>query len=115
MQKTVNIPKEWGAITLGQYQRYMERVPKAETDLMAHVLKVEALTDLNMDEALRLTMGDLTKISEKLDKVLGSDSTTRLRFHIDVKGTAFGFHPKLMDMTAGEYADLSSLDGGFWA
>ena len=101
------LPDTWADVKLHQYCGLIIRLEKERDERMAVMMRtIEALTDMTIHQVNRIPYKHLFKIYEHLMKLLNIEPNQELVFKIAAKDKTYGFHPRLSDITLGEYADL---------
>ena len=107
-----NIPESFNDLNLGRYQRLMA-VLKKEDDVheIEKVIRIlNCITDIPKRQLYGLDMKSIGKLGKHLTTFLESTPTDELKHFIEIEGVEYGFHPKLVDMTLGEFVDLETYE-----
>lgn len=112
MKVKITIPESLEDITLAQYQEFQTVLDHNQDDLDNDlVLKkmVQIFCKVPLIVVDRMKQVDFLEASRRVQEVLNEEH--KLKPIIDFHGHKLGFIPKLDDITAGEYADLSNYLG----
>ncbi|QDP46311.1 MAG: hypothetical protein Unbinned4264contig1000_23 [Prokaryotic dsDNA virus sp.] len=105
-----NIPEHWNELTLGRYQR-INKVLKDDTKIhdIEKVLRIiSAISDIPKRDLYVLDLPSIGKLGGHLTKFLESEPEDQLQHIVEIDNVKYGFHPKLQDMTLGEFIDLET-------
>ena len=105
-----NIPESFNELNLGRYQRLMA-VLKKEDDVheIEKVIRIlNCITDIPKRQLYGLDMKSIGKLGKHLTTFLETTPTDELKHFIEIEGVEYGFHPKIVDMTLGEFVDLET-------
>lgn len=103
----ISLPEDISDITLEQSQKYLAIIKREDIDLNAKTKRIITLfTGLKRREVELIDIRDYDNIVNQINKALDSDVEFEHRFTLN--GVEYGFVPKLDEITAGEYIDLSS-------
>jgi hypothetical protein len=103
-----SIPEHWNELTLGRYQR-INKVLKDEakvSDIEKVLRIVSAISDIPKRDLYVLDLNSIGKLGQHLTKFLETEPEDELQHIVEVDNIEYGFHPKLEDMTLGEFVDL---------
>lgn len=109
MKVDIEIPESLNEITLDQYQRYLKIQDKNEDEKFLAVKMIEIFCGIRGDHVLLMRATDINSIVQILTEML--NKTPKLQTMFKMKGTQYGFIPKLDDMSFGEYIDLDTFIG----
>jgi len=111
MKLDLNVPTSLNDIPLYQYQQFIKTFENAEelTDEYAGTKMLEIFCGLKLDEALKIKVADINKITTTLNKALSEKPLLITRFKLGK--TEFGFVPQLDELTFGEYVDIENTIG----
>lgn len=106
-----NIPKTWNELNLGRYIRIMKVLRSEEKirELEKVIRILNCITDIPKKDLYGLDMKSIGKLGTHLTRFLESVPDDELKHFIEVEGVEYGFHPKLVDMTLGEFVDLETF------
>ena len=106
-----NIPKTWNDLNLGRYIRTMKVLrSKDKVSELEKVIRIlNCITDIPKKDLYGLDVKSIGKLGVHLTKFLESVPDDELKHFIEVEGVEYGFHPKLVDMTLGEFVDLETF------
>jgi hypothetical protein len=103
----ITLPEDISDITLEQSQKYLSIIKREDISEFDKTKRIVTLfTGLKRREVELIDVGDYDVIVRQINKALDLDVSFENRFSIN--GVEYGFIPKLDDITAGEYIDLSS-------
>lgn len=118
MKKEVilNVPQNWGEVTLGNYQKYVETSEsKDPTDVIYNT--ISSFCNVPTEVVKRFKLKDLKKVYNSLNKLIKVELNKTLINKIELDGVTYGMHPNLDSMTFGEYVDVEEFTkeniGGF--
>ena len=105
-----NIPKTWNELNLGRYIRTMKVLRSEEKihELEKVIRILNCITDIPKRHLYGLDMKSIGKLGKHLTTFLETVPTDELKHFIEIEGVEYGFHPKLVDMTLGEFVDLET-------
>jgi hypothetical protein len=105
-----NIPKTWNELNLGRYIRIMKVLRSEEKirELEKVIRILNCITDIPKKDLYGLDMKSIGKLGTHLTRFLESVPDDELKHFITIEGIEYGFHPKLVDMTLGEFVDLET-------
>ena len=104
--KQFKLINKWSDVTLEKWLRLIEFSSKSKTKEAKET--IAALSDIPKQLVKELGIKDVAVIMNRIGELqLKQDSS--LKKIIEVKGKEYGFHPKLDDITLGEYADLETF------
>tara|TARA_R110000824_G_scaffold244053_1_gene432774 strand:- start:250 stop:879 length:630 start_codon:yes stop_codon:yes gene_type:complete len=109
------LPKHWDELSLKKYVRIMKVLESKEekTELEKTVSILRILSDVPESDILRLPIKNINQLGKHLTKFLQTLPEDRLKHIIKINGVEYGFHPKLADITFGEWVDIDSyIDAG---
>ena len=106
-----NIPKTWNDLNLGMYIRTMKVLRSEEkvNELEKIIRILNCITDIPKKDLYGLDVKSIGKLGAHLTRFLESVPDDELKHFIEVEGVEYGFHPKLVDMTLGEFVDLETF------
>ena len=105
-----NIPKTWNELSLGRYIRIMKVLRSEEKihELEKIIRILNCISDIPKIDLYGLDVKSIGKLGAHLTSFLESEPEDELKHFIKVEGIEYGFHPKLVDMTLGEFVDLET-------
>lgn len=105
------LPKHWDEISLKKYVRVMksleDKKDKKELEKIVDIITI--LSDIPEKDILRLPINNINQLGKHLTKFLQTLPEDRLKHIIKIKGVEYGFHPKLSDLSFGEWVDIDAL------
>tara|TARA_R110000822_G_scaffold36152_2_gene101925 strand:+ start:593 stop:1246 length:654 start_codon:yes stop_codon:yes gene_type:complete len=106
----ITIPTSLKDITLRQYKKFLNISDNLKTsDRFVNAKLIEIFCKLPLTEVMRLKVRDSEEITESIYKMFEEKPDLVKQFKIGK--TEYGFHPKLDDMSLGEYIDLDTFIG----
>jgi len=105
------LPKHWDELSLKKYVRIMKVLESKEekTEIGKTVSILRILSDVPEEDILRLPVKNINQLGLHLTKFLKTLPNDELNHTLKIKGVEYGFHPKLSDITFGEWVDIDSL------
>lgn len=101
MLRTITVPSVWADIKLKDFQRFMGANPTDET---ADDLALSIFCGIDKDEQSLFPVNEVEDIKTILAGVFIQNP--ELQRFIKIGGVEYGFHPKLEDISIGEFVDL---------
>ena len=103
----ITLPEDISDITLEQSQKYLAIIRREDINQFDKTKRIVVLfTGLKRREVELIDVGDYDVIVKQINKALDLDVNFENKFTIN--GVEYGFIPKLDEITAGEYIDLST-------
>ena len=109
MKVDIEIPESLNEVTLDQYQRYLKIQEENEDEKFLAIKMIEIFCGIRGDHVLLMRATDINSIVQILTEML--NDKPKLIHNFKMKGTQYGFIPKLDDMSFGEYIDLDTFIG----
>lgn len=105
-----NMPKSWNELNLGRYMRIMKVLRSKEKlhELEKVIRILNCISDIPKKELYGLDLKSIGKLGGYLTKFLESIPNDELKHFITIEGIEYGFHPKLVDLSLGEFVDLET-------
>ena len=97
---------DWSDVTLDKWLKLVDVTKESAGKESLETLK--QLTNIPEDLIKELSISDVSVIMEHFTK-LQSEVDKELKNIIEIDGKEYGFHPKLDDITLGEYADIETM------
>ena len=101
MLRTISVPTVWADIKLKDFQRFIGANPTEEN---AEDLALAIFCGIDKDEQSSFPVGELNDIKTIIAGVF-TENPPLQRF-VTIDGVKYGFHPKLEDISLGEFVDL---------
>ena len=101
MLRTIKVPTIWADLSLKDFQRFMGANPTDET---AEDLALSIFCGIDKDEQDSFPVKELEDIKTIIAGVFTENPPLHRFVHID--GVKYGFHPKLENISLGEFVDL---------
>ena len=108
-EKQYKLPTEWDTVPIKQYIRIQKVLTEGHKDIEKVVKIIRILTDISEKDIYRLSVKNITELGRKLSVLLSSEPSDELKPIIMVEDVEYGFHPKLVDLTFGEWVDIDSV------
>lgn len=108
------IPQKWTEVGLGQYQTFMSESKDIEDANTLDLIAISSFTGLSMQMVEKIRKKDIEAVKKDLSKLSKKKLNTTLNTIIEIDGVDYGFHPKLQDITLGEFVDLDNLLEDAW-
>jgi hypothetical protein len=102
MKASINIPESLNELTLGQYQEFLIKSEGLEGYKLAQCT-VEVFCSLPRVSVLKISLIDITSITNDINALFDKDNSLQLKFNI--KDQEFGFINDIENMSLGEYTD----------
>ena len=111
MKLDLRVPTSLNDIPLYQYQKFIKTFEGVDdlTEDYAATKMLEIFCGLKLNDALKIKIADMKKITTKLNKALSEKPLLITRFKLG--NTEFGFVPQLDDLTFGEFVDIENNVG----
>ena len=105
------LPKQWNELSIKKYVQVMKSLEdkKEKKELEKIVDIITILSDVPEEDILRLPVKNINQLGVYLTKFLKTLPEDRLKHIIEIDGIEYGFHPKLSDISFGEWVDIDSL------
>lgn len=110
MKKTfeISIPTKWNDVSIEKFMNYSSAVKELKDDKEIVVKTISTLCSIAEEVVEVMKMKDLKKIQENLQKLISKPVNKEIITKIDIDGTIYGWHPKLDDITMGEFVDIET-------
>lgn len=112
--KDYTIPEKWNQIGLGMYQEFMSKTKDVKDTTILDKIAISSFTGLSINLIDKIRKQDIDVVKTELNKLLKVKMNTTLNTIIEIDGIDFGFHPKLKDLTFGEFVDLDNYLSEPW-
>tara|TARA_R100001163_G_scaffold13569_3_gene12595 strand:+ start:4838 stop:5437 length:600 start_codon:yes stop_codon:yes gene_type:complete len=111
MKKTfeISIPTEWEEVSVLKYQKYTSAVKDLTDEDEIAKQTISVLCDIPMNVLSHIKLKDLKVIQKSLHKLINKPVNKQIINKINIDGKVFGFHPKIDDLTMGEYVDIETF------
>ena len=103
------IPENWDEVSLKQYIAVIKKskeVGLRELEKVVHI--IEILTDIKEEDLLRLPSRNIAQLGGYITQLIESLPQDELKHFITIDKVEYGFHPKLSDITMGEWVDIDT-------
>ena len=104
--KEYNAINSWDDVTLDKWLK-LNKIDKNSAGKEA-LETLKQLTDIPENLIKELSIADVSVIMEHFTK-LQSEVDNDVKNIVEIDGKEYGFHPKLDDITLGEYADIETM------
>tara|TARA_R110001632_G_scaffold5372_2_gene21761 strand:- start:681 stop:1253 length:573 start_codon:yes stop_codon:yes gene_type:complete len=110
MNKTfeISIPTEWSEISIRTYANYINSMKDLEDHHEIAVQTISTLCNINAEVVEVMKLSDLQKIQKNLHKLISKPVNKKIINKIEIDGEIYGWHPKIDEMTLGEFVDLET-------
>ena len=105
-EKKYKLIKSWSDVTLEKWLKLITHKTKLKSKEAEET--IAALSNIPKKLINQLGIQDISVILKRIGE-LQAKQNTNLKRIIEVEGNEYGFHPKLDDITLGEYADIETL------
>tara|TARA_R100000935_G_scaffold53251_1_gene80950 strand:+ start:917 stop:1564 length:648 start_codon:yes stop_codon:yes gene_type:complete len=106
----ITIPTSLKDINLRQYKKFLGISDNLkENDKFVKAKLIEIFCNIPLEQVMRLKLKDSEEITESIYNMFDEKPELVKNFKLD--GVEYGFHPKLDDMSLGEYIDLDTFIG----
>ncbi len=111
MKKTfeISIPTEWNDITIETYIKYNDAVKDLEDGQEIMVKTISTMCGIDESIVEHMKLSDLQKIQESLQKLISKPVQKEIITKINIDGKIYGWHPKIDEMTMGEFVDIETF------
>jgi hypothetical protein len=111
MKKTfeISIPTEWDEVSVLKYQKYTSAVKDLTDDDEITRQTISVLCDIPISVISHIKLKDLKVIQKGLQKLISKPVNKQIINKINIDDKMFGFHPKIDDLTMGEYVDIETF------
>jgi hypothetical protein len=104
------IPQHWDELSIKQYMGCMKILKdesiKKELEKVVKMLSV--ITEIDEVDIYRLHISNIKTLGLELTKFLETKPSEELKHLVMIGDVEYGFHPKLSDMTFGEWIDIDN-------
>jgi len=110
MNKTfeISIPTEWSEISIRTYANYINSMKDLEDHHEIAVQTISTLCNIKAEVVEVMKLSDLQKIQKNLHKLISKPVNKKIINKIEIDGEIYGWHPKIDEMTLGEFVDLET-------
>jgi len=106
------MPTNWNEVSLGQYVQVIKKVKQVGLRELEKVVSViNILTGISEEDLMRLSTRNVSKIGGYISELIQSLPKDDLQHIIKIGDIEYGFHPKLADITMGEWVDIDTYIG----
>lgn len=102
----LTVPNKLSELTLGQYQRFSKILTDDIDQDFLHKKMIEIFCGVPLKHVDNFKYSSIKKVTGMLTELF--DQKPKLTNRFEMAGIKFGFHPKLSDMTFGEFLDVDS-------
>ncbi len=106
--KWYTMPDTWDELNLGTYMNILKYLDDDKNPHRRTVMMIHYLTEIPENDIWAMSINHITEIGKLMTDLLESEANQELNHIIKIKGKAYGFHPKLRDITMGEFVDIES-------
>jgi len=104
-----NLPEHWDEVPIKQYIAIQNILGESHKSLEKIVKIIRVLTDISERDIYRLPVNNINELGKHLSVLLNSEPDDELKHIVTIHGVDYGFHPKLVDLTFGEWVDIDAL------
>lgn len=110
MKKTfeITIPTDWSEISIQKFMKYNNAVNELEDNHQIIVKTISTLCDIDESVVEVMKLSDLQNIQGSLQKLIGNPINKEIINKINIEGTMYGLHPKIDEITMGEFVDIET-------
>ena len=111
-KKSYNVPTQWNEISLDKYIKAMTVLEstKDENDIDKAIKLLNCLSGVPVKDLYNLEVKSINKLGAYLREFFSSEPNDELKHIIKIDDIEYGFHPKLSDMSLGEFVDLENYN-----
>jgi hypothetical protein len=109
MNINITIPTDLSEITLRQYKHFLKIQKGVDDEGFLNAKIIEIFCNMKLTDVMRLKFNDTELIVNTLTEMFEQKPNLVTSFKLDKIN--YGFHPKLDDLTLGEYIDLDTFIG----
>ena len=109
MKLNITVPNNLSEITLRQYKHFLKIQKNVDDETFLNAKIIEIFCNLELKNVMRLKVEDTQLIVNTLTKMF--EQKPKLVKTFKLNNLNYGFHPKLDDLTLGEYIDLDTFIG----
>ena len=104
----ISIPTDWSEISIEKFKLYNDTIKDLEDHHQIIVKTISVLCDIDESIVECMKLNDLQKIENSLQKLISKPVNKEIINKIDIEGTMYGFHPKIDEITMGEFVDIET-------
>ena len=105
----IKIPNKLSELTLGQYQKFSKIYTKDADQDFVQKKMIEIFCKIPLADVDKIKYSSIKKVINVITKMFNQQPKLKNIFNLD--GVDYGFHPKLADMTFGEFVDADTFAG----
>tara|TARA_B100001564_G_C20629939_1_gene666620 strand:+ start:341 stop:937 length:597 start_codon:yes stop_codon:yes gene_type:complete len=111
MKKTfeISIPTDWSEVSIKKYIKYTSAIQDVTDEDEISRITISVMCDISFDILNHIKLKDLKVIQKNLQKLISKPVNKQIINKINIDGKMFGFHPKINDLTMGEYVDIETF------
>lgn len=102
----IDIPTEWSEVSIEKYVNYIKATNDLDDEDDKIIKTISVLCDIPEDIITKIKMKDLTAIQKGLQKLISKPVNKEIINKINIDKKVFGLHPKLDEITMGEFVDI---------
>lgn len=103
----LTVPNELSELTLKQYQKFIKLLSNDNEEDFLYKKMIEIFCDVPLKHVNKFKYNSVKKVTDVLSEMF--NKTPKLKTKFEMHGLKYGFHPKLTDMTFGEFVDVDSF------
>ena len=104
-EKNYNLIKSWNDVTLDKWVKLISKKEKTKSQEALDTISI--LSDIPKKVINELAIGDVAILLKKISDLQAKEDT-KLKKIIKLDDIEYGFHPNLMQISLGEYADIET-------
>tara|TARA_R100000388_G_C7235228_1_gene157397 strand:+ start:894 stop:1535 length:642 start_codon:yes stop_codon:yes gene_type:complete len=108
-QQTHKMPMHWNDITLETYVKVIKKAKQVglrELEKVVHIINI--ISGIEEEDLLRLPTKNIAQLGGYVGGLIKSLPEDELKHIIEIDGIEYGFHPKLSDISMGEWVDIDT-------
>tara|TARA_R110000824_G_scaffold395501_1_gene596184 strand:+ start:3960 stop:4574 length:615 start_codon:yes stop_codon:yes gene_type:complete len=103
------IPTDWEDVSLRQYVEVIKKAKEVGLRELEKVVQIiSILTKIKEEDLMRLPSKNIAVLGGFISELIQSLPEDELRHFITIDDVEYGFHPKLEDITMGEWVDIDT-------
>lgn len=107
MKLELIIPETLSEISLGNYQKYLERIEGLTDENECRKALLECICGVELKQGVSISAQSLIEVTDHILNII-QKGEPELKTTFEIQGTKFGFVPDLENISWGEYLDLDS-------
>ena len=103
----LTVPNKLSELTLMQYQKFIKLLLDDNEEDFLYKKMIEIFCDVPLKYVNNFKYNSVKKVTDVLSEMFNQKPKLKTKF--EMNGVKYGFHPKLTDMTFGEFVDIDSF------